>query len=186
MSKFDINNWTRLQEDTCAINTMDQSNKIMSERPFQPYLSNVDPSRDKYLDSFDQPGVFQTGNYSGLPSHVDDGSALRLGKYGEILTHDRTKRQNPESNRFNPPNKSSHTMALNPDVMSKLYSGEITKDRTSLRGKEIDRFVPLLPALEAQIQNPKNLVPTYWVHGGMDTRTVIRNIDYMKTCGLKR
>jgi hypothetical protein len=77
-------------------------------------------------------------------------------------------------------------MALNPDVMSKLYSGEITKDRTSIRGKEIDRFIPLIPALEEQVQNPKNLIPTYWVRGGMDTRAVIRNIDYMKTCGLTR
>lgn len=186
MSKFNINNLTNLQEDECAIRASNNENKIISERPFQSYLSNVDPSREKYLDSFDQPGVFQTGNYSGLPSHIDDSSALRLGKYGEILTHYRTRRQNKKSSRYNPPNKAVHTMALNPDTMSQLYSSEITRDKTSLRGKEIDRFVPLLPSLENQIQNPKNLVPTYWVHGGMDTRTVIRNIDYLKTCGLKR
>lgn len=185
MSTFNINNHTRLQDDICTIEMLNSDNKIISERPFQPYLSNVDPSRNKYFDSFEQPGVFQTGNYAGLPSHVDDSSALKLGKYGEILTHDRTKRQNPENNRVNPADKSAHTMALNPDVMSKLYNGEITKDKSSIRGKEIDRFVPLIPELEEQVQNPKNLIPTYWVRGGMDTKTVIRNMDYLQTCGLK-
>ena len=186
MSQFQINNHTALRDDRCAVEMLNSDNKVISERPFQPYLSNRDPSRDKYFDSLNQPGVFQTGNYSGLPSHIDDSSALRLGKYGQIITHDRTKHINPATTRVNPPNKASHTMALNPDVMSKLYSGEITKDRTSIRGKEIDRFIPLIPALEEQVQNPKNLIPTYWVRGGMDTRAVIRNIDYMKTCGLTR
>jgi len=186
MSEFNINSRTRLQEDKCAIDMLNEDNKIISERPFQPYLSNVDPSRDKYFDSFDQPGVFQTGNYTGLPSHIDDGSSIRQGKYGNILTHDRTKRVNKASDRFNPPFKGAQTMSLKPDVMSRLYSSELTKDKQTDRGKSIDRFVPLIPELEGQIQNPKNLVPTYWVRGGMDTKTVIRNIDYLKTCGLKR
>lgn len=186
MSHFNINNHTNLHDDKCSIEDLNKNNEFISNRPFQPYLSNVDPSRNKYFDSFEQPGVFQTGNYSGLPSHIDDSSALRLGKYGEILTHDRTKEPVKETSRFNPPDKSAHTMQLNPDAMSRLYSGEITKDKASLRGKEIDRFVPLLPELEEQIQNPKNLIPTYWVHGGMDTTTVVRNIDYLKQCGLRR
>ncbi len=186
MSNFDINNHTRLQEDKCAIEMLNADNKIISERPFQPYLSNVDPSRDKYFDSFDQPGIFQTGNYTGYPSHVDDGSALREGKFGNILTHDRTKRQNKESQRFNPPFKGAQTSTMNPDHMSQLLSGGLTRDKTSMRGKNIDRFIPLIPELEDQIQNPKNLIPTYWVRGGMDTKAVIRNIDYLKTCGLKR
>lgn len=185
MSNFNINNTTRLYDDKCSINMLNKENKIISNRPFQPYLSNVDPSRNKYFDSFDQPGVFQTGNYTGLPSHIDDSSAIRQGKYGGILTHDRTKSQS-KIERFNPPYKGPQTMVLDPDTMSKLYSGELTKDKKSLRGKEIDRFIPLIPELEDQVQNPKNLIPKYWVRGGMDTKTVIRNIDYLKTCGLKR
>jgi len=186
MAKLPIDNRTNLNNDACAVSNFNKNNETLSQHPFQPYLSNVNPSRDKYFDSFNQPGVFQTGNYAGLPSHIDDSSALRLGKYGEILTHDGTKRPIPASKRVNPPNKTAHTVALNPDVMSRLQTGELTKDKISLRGKEIDRFVPLLPELEEQVQNPKNLIPEYWVRGGMDTRAVIRNIDYLKTCGLKR
>ncbi len=187
MSKFDINNNSSLYNDKCAIEMLNRDNEITSSYNFQPYLTNIDPSRDKYFDSFNQPGVFQTGNYSGLPSHIDDDSAIRQGKYGNILTHDRTKRINlPKEQRFNPPFKGPQTMALDPDVMSKLYHGESTNDKTSLRGKNIDRFVPLIPELEGQIQNPKHIIPTFWVRGGVDTRTVIRNIDYLKTCGIKK
>jgi hypothetical protein len=185
-NRFNINNNTRLQDDRCAIEMLNADNQIINDRRFQPYLSNIDPSRNKYFDSFNQPGVFQTGNYAGLPSHIDDSSSMRLGKYGEIMTHDRTKRQNPETSRVNPANKSVQTMALNPDVMSRLYISEMTKDRASIRGREIDRFVPLIPELENEVQNPKHLIPTYWVRGGMDTKSVIRNIDYMKTCGLQK
>ena len=186
MLKFNINNNTNINSDKCSIQMLNEDNKIIGDRPFQPYLSDVDPSRNKYFDSFDQPGIFQTGNYSGLPSHIDDGSQIRQGKYGNIVTHDKTKRENQRSDRFNPPFKGAQTMALNPDVMSELYSGEYTIDRRSTRCKTIDRFVPLIPELENQIQNPKNLIPEYWVRGGMDTKTVIRNIDYLKSCGLKK
>jgi hypothetical protein len=186
MSKFNINNRTRLQEDKCAIEILNRDNEIISQRPFQSYLSNVDPSRDKYFDSFDQPGIFQTGNFSGYPSSIDNSSSLRKGKYGNIITNTGKKRENKESQRFNPPFKGPQTMELNTDVMSRLYSGELTKDKKSIRGKTIDRFIPLIPELEDQIQNPKNLIPKYWVRGGMDTKTVIRNIDYLKSCGLKR
>jgi len=190
MSKFNINNNTSLYNDPCAVDTLDKDNEILSKHAFPSYLSDIDPSRNKYFDSFDQPGVFQTGNFAGFPSHVNDASSIRQGKYGNIITHDRTKRQNPYSKRFNPPFKGPQTMALQPDVMSKLYSGQMTKDKASTRGrangKHVDPFTPLIPEIESQIQNPKHLVPEYWVHGGMDTRTVIRNVDYLKSCGLKR
>ncbi len=187
MSKFDINNSSRLYNDKCAVEMLNQDNETIGSYNFQPYLSNVDPSRDKYFDSLNQPGVFQTGNYTGLPSHIDDSSAIRQGKYGGIVTHDKTKRINKTSDqRLNPPYKGAQTMALDPDTMSQLYSGELTKDKISIRGKEINRFVPIVPSLQGHIQNPKNIIPTYWVRGGTDTRTVIRNIDYFKSCGIKK
>ena len=185
--KFDINNSTQLSDDACFRQLSDKDNQIIADRPFQPYLSDNDPTRHKYLDSFNQAGVFQTGNYAGLPNFIDNDSAVRQGRYGGILTHDQTKQTNPASTRFNPPFKGAQTMALDTDTMSRLYSGELTHDKAyPLREKVIDRFVPLIPEIESEIQNPNNLVPRYWVRGGMDTKTVVRNIDYLKTCGLKR
>lgn len=176
---------TRLQDDKCAINMINHDNIIISKYQLPSYMGNSDPSRHKFLDSIGTPGIFQTGNYAGYPSHIDIGSKIRNGNSGNIITHTGA-RQNLKGEYMGPPDKEAKTMALNPDDMSKLLSGDLTKDKMSIRGKEIDRFVPLIPQLEGQIQNPKNLIPKYWVRGGMDTRVVIRNADYLKMCGLKR
>lgn len=186
MTDFIINRNTRLNDDLCAIRMLNKVNKMSSQYYHPPYLENIDPSRGKYFDSVQQPGVFQTGNFAGFPSHIDDGSKIRNGKMGNIVTHDKTKRVFKIETYLAPPYMGPKTIALEPDVMSKLYLGELTHDKESLRGKNIDRFVPLLPEIESQIQNPKHLIPKYWVRGGMDTRVVIRNIDYLKTCGLKK
>ena len=77
------------------------------------------------------------------------------------------------------------TCTLFPNVESKLKFSEITtvpKSINSLSGITIDRFIPLIPCIEDNIQDTKHLVPTHWVRGGADTRAVIRNIDYRKQC----
>ena len=46
-------------------------------------------------------------------------------------------------------------------------------------------FIPLVPHLAENVQNVDHIIPTYWVRGGMSTRTIVRNIDYLKSCGIK-
>ena len=64
--------------------------------------------------------------------------------------------------------------------------GKLTKNlkRNMDLAVSIDRFVPMVSCLK-NIQDPRNLIPEYWVRGGMDTRTIVRNINYMKSCGMK-
>lgn len=186
--KFNINNSTRLDYDECAIKNLENNNQKINDYTFDGHLPNFNAaSRENYFDSFNQPGVYQSNNYAGYSSSINIGSNIKDGSSGNIITHDKSKRQLDSADHLNPPFKGpNQTMALDPDTMSKLYSGELTRDKTSMRGKELDRFTPLLPEIETQIQNPKNLIPTYWVRGGMDTKVVVRNIDYLKTCGLKK
>ena len=76
-----------------------------------------------------------------------------------------------------------------PDLKSRLIVGEDTSQSracNTLSGISIDRFTPLVPCLEENVQNTKHIVPEYWVRGGMSTRNIIRNIDYMRTCGFKK
>ena len=183
--KFNINNATNINNDKCAIEILNEDNVMINNYLLRnPSVSNE--GRGEYFDSFEQPCVFQTGNYGGFSSNIDNGSSIRQGKYGNILTHDGTKRVNPYDYRMNPPFKGAQTRAADTDVMSRLYNSEITHDKVPRRGVSIDRFDPLLPEVKKQIQNPKHLIPTFWVRGGMDTKTVIRNIDYLKTCGLSK
>lgn len=80
---------------------------------------------------------------------------------------------------------SGNTCILDADTESRLKYGRDTfvpKSIDPLSGVTINRFVPLIPCIQSNVQNPQNLVPTHWVRGGADTRAVIRNIDYRKQC----
>ena len=39
---------------------------------------------------------------------------------------------------------------------------------------------------EENVQNIDHIIPTFWVRGGMSSRSVIRNVDYLKSCGFKK
>lgn len=184
MGTFEINELDRLRDDCCYLKRRHQNNQTMYRYTSPSYLSWADPSRNKYFDSVQQPGVFQTGNFSGYPSHICDSSAIKNGKTGNILTHGKTKRVFDTEDYFLPPYMGNSLQDANSLARNKF--GLLSHYKGTTRGITIDRFVPLLPEIRAEIQNPRHLVPEYWVHGGMDTRTVIRNIDYLKTCGLRK
>ena len=80
---------------------------------------------------------------------------------------------------------------LDVDIESKLLPGNKTdskKSVTNLSGINMyDRHVtPLIPKLQNQVQNPEHLIQEVvnkeWVHGGMPTRQIMRNIDYINKC----
>lgn len=180
---FKINEYTNLKQDPCYINQSYFSREIEANYNFPKYLSDIG-SRDKYFDSVNQPGLFQTGNYSGYPNNINNSSYIRNGKIGNIYTHGKGKIQ-LNTNFLNPPYMANRLDPKYIDNVSKIESGEI-RNSGLLREREINTFVPLLDDIRVQIQNPKNLIPEYWVRGGMDTKAVIRNIDYLKSCGIKQ
>ena len=75
------------------------------------------------------------------------------------------------------------------DVNSKLNFGEDTrvkKSNNNVAAYSADNFIPLVPHIAANIQNPKHIIPEFWVRGGMSSRVVTNNIDYLKSCGVKK
>lgn len=71
-----------------------------------------------------------------------------------------------------------------------LLPGESTLQKrpsNNLSGVYIDQFVPLVPFLEENIQNPIHLITedndAKWIRGGQPSRQIIRNQDYLKKCG---
>jgi hypothetical protein len=77
----------------------------------------------------------------------------------------------------------------NTDLSSRLIYAEDTRVKKSsngLSGVSIDNFIPLVPSIADNIQDPKHIIPEYWIRGGMSIRTVVRNVDYMKSCGLRK
>lgn len=71
-----------------------------------------------------------------------------------------------------------------------LRNGEDTfqhKPCNSLAGVTIDNFfTPMVPNLRREVQDPKHIIPEdsmkCWVRGGLPSRQIVKNMDYMKRC----
>ena len=75
------------------------------------------------------------------------------------------------------------------DVNSRLNFGEDTRSAKSnniTSSYSADNFIPLVPHLAENVQNTEHIIPKYWVRGGMSTRVVTSNIDYLKSCGFRK
>ena len=83
--------------------------------------------------------------------------------------------------------------SYNVDVESVIQNSNLTKvDRPCnvLSGVTIENLQPndwpLRPELSQEIQNTKNLIPedsmTSWVRGGLPSRQIARNVDYINRC----
>jgi hypothetical protein len=75
---------------------------------------------------------------------------------------------------------------------SVLLTGEDTSQKkqcNTLSGIFIDRFVPMVPCLAQNVQNPEHLVQEVaskdWIRGGIPSRDIVRNTDFLLKCGYK-
>ena len=62
----------------------------------------------------------------------------------------------------------------------------IRRPCNTLSGITIDRFIPQIPQLKKNIQNPMHLIQevnnTNWVRGGQPSRQYIKNKEYLNKC----
>ena len=78
----------------------------------------------------------------------------------------------------------------NPVIEPVLRNSEDTsqhKPCNTLAGVTIDNyFTPMVPCLKREIQDTKHIIPEdsmkCWVRGGLPSRQIIKNMDYMKRC----
>ena len=69
---------------------------------------------------------------------------------------------------------------------SEVRLGEVTFDRAdALSGISIDRFAPLLPAKQREVQDPRTIVSD-GVRGGQNTRDITRTVAYVAADGYRR
>ena len=188
---LDVNNLTRLNNDYCEKESKVRNNRKISNYTFDNSYTSQCRNRKNYLDSVNELGLYQSTNWDGRGVYIDKNSKLRNGISGNIITSEKskdTKLLNARSIATTPFKGAGYSTLKNPDIKSELIIGKLTrksKSNMDLAGVSIDRFIPMVSCLKKNIQNPKNLIPEYWVRGGMDTRTIVRNINYMKSCGMK-
>lgn len=151
----------------------------------------IDNNRVNYLNSMNEVGNYPVGDFNGFPKAVNKESNLRNGVSGNSLTTDKEKTSKLLNARpFNVGYMGAgQTYVKDVTLNSQIVQGvdtRVKKSSDSLSGVSMDRFIPLVPCLEKNVQDTKHIIPEYWVRGGMSTRGLIQNIDYYKMCGIKR
>ena len=139
-----------------------------------------------------QPGIHLKGGVGWIAEKgclVDNDTKLRQDV--SKLTNKNDINQIVERLFITTPNlKKGH---YNVDVETVLINSDSTSDQKpcdSLAGVTIGNyFTPMIQKLSEEVQNTDNIVPEDsqkdWVRGGLPTRQMIRNSDYLRRCQQK-
>ncbi len=186
MSTFVINQNTKQKYDTNSYDTDKMGNNLMFEYNFLPSVMGNQDSRSSYLNSTKTNGILQDNNRDILGKNIQENTIIRNG----MLQPKMSKRELDTRLFPGAPLMSNGQSTLkNPDLSSRLLFGEdtrVSKSNNPTSSYSADNFIPMVPSLAENIQNPDHIIPTYWIRGGMSSRSVIRNIDYLKACGIKK
>ena len=168
----------------------EQWSKDLQSKNYSNYVTsrpiNSNNGRNCYLSSLNHLGMY-TNNKSSYGNYIDTESKLKSSK----ITNEKEKNKKLLNSRPFPTIPfmgAGETHIVNPDLYSKLVSGtdtRVKKAGDSLAGVSIDRFIPLVPCLADNVQNPVHIIPEYWVRGGESSRADLQNCDYFSMCGFE-
>lgn len=179
-----INENTNIQNDKCVYRSHNINNEKIFNYNFLPAISKEN-RRDQYIDASKIVGVLQDTSYDVDGKNINNSTKLRNGKY---YKKDKKELDTPIFPGV-PLISVGQSVLKNPDLSSRLKYGEDTrtsKSENALSSYSANNFIPLVPSLAENVQNIDHIIPTYWIRGGMSSRSVVRNIDYMKSCGFRR
>jgi len=184
---LNIQNQSSLFYDRCSTDFKDITNQRLYSFTLEPSIHQNQRfgSREQYVNNTRVKGTLESQNSDVSGKYIQMNTSLRNG----IMTHDGHRHQ-LDTRLFpgSPYLAQGQSILKNPDLSSRLLYGQEThskKSDGSLSGVSIDNFIHLIPCIQQNVQNTKHIIPEYWVRGGMSTRAVVRNIDYLKSCGKK-
>lgn len=186
-----LNQESDFRNDSCYKTYQEKNNNKMFNLQLFPNInSKIDQhpnSRDEYIESTNILGVLQSTNYDTSGRNINMSTQIRNGANS---SNNLPPRKELDTRLFpgTPLVARGQSVLKNTDLSSRLIYSEDTRTKKSnnvAAAYSADNFIPMVPCLAENVQNTEHIIPTYWVRGGMSTRTVIRNIDYLKSCGLK-
>jgi hypothetical protein len=185
-TNFVINQNTKQKYDTNSYDTDRLGNDLVFNYNFMPSVMVNQDSRSSYLNSTQTAGILQNNNYDIQGKNIQENTNIRNG-----LLQPKISKKELDTRLFPgaPLMSNGQSVLKNPDLSSRLLFGEdtrVSKSNNPSSSYSADNFIPMVPALAENIQNTDHIIPTYWVRGGMSSRSVIRNIDYLKACGIKK
>lgn len=185
-TNFIINQNTNIKSEQCVYTYQDKTNETMFNYSFLPSVAPNNNTRNSYIDSIKTLGILQNTNYDINGENINDSTLLRNGALqNELSKRELDTRLFPGA----PLMTIGQSELKNTDLSSRLKLGEETrtsKSANSTSSYSANNFIPLVPSIAENIQNVDHIIPTFWVRGGMSSRAVIRNADYIKSCGLNK
>lgn len=189
--KFNLYTQSRLGNDKCEIT----NDTLQSEFPGKYIVSNYHScycgAPNVSNIAYSQPNIYYRdgfGHSSLNGCNIDKDSFMRNGS---ILTHGPSPQQ-----LFTRPYLTVPYMGRgvgNSCTESELITGDQTNSKRACNTlAEItinNNFIPLVPCLGNNVQNPRHLIPEVvkegWIRGGVPSRQIVKNIDYGQKCGQK-
>jgi hypothetical protein len=181
VSNYTFDKLSRIGDDSCCIDQNTIQNIAQNNYLLQNYFAS-DCSMKKPIElAVSQPGIFYRGGFnSGAGGcNIDDSSNLQIGS---IQTHPRC-----HVDLFQRPFATVPYLgrgAVNPVVESDILQGELGINRQSVNFTNEANyssrvFVPLLPEVQRQINNPARSIEDSashgWVRGGIPCRDLTRD-----------
>lgn len=184
MQLFDIDG--NIRNDGCAQTAKDFGNASISDYTlWNTYMMQCDAKGEKHLEDFSTGHVnlhYRNGYGYTTACEVDVDTEVRLN--GKI-THEKPKTQLFTRPFVAVPDLSRGVLV--PGVESRLQQGDDTtqvRECFRLTEYDYDRFVPLIPCLADNVQNPKHIIMP-WTQGGDNSRAIMRKSETLKACGFK-
>ena len=136
-----------------------------------------------------QPGIHLNGGFGWIAEKgclVDTDTNLRQSK--DQLTNQRDINQIVERLFITTPDLKRGPYDV--DVESVLINSDASSDQkpcNSLAGVSLGNyFTPMIPKLSQEVQDTEHIIPedslNEWVRGGLPTRQMVRNADYLRRC----
>jgi hypothetical protein len=180
---FNINDNTRNTNNNCNNCSNGNMNETIHNHFFQPNVLNNTNSDATHLRIH---GLNNQTDFDKKGKLIDTSTNLRNSIEN---TNEKKKELNTRIFPGAPYMGRGQGILENTDINSRLNFGEDTRTSKSnniTSSYSANNFIPLVPQIAENIQNPEHIIPTYWVRGGMSTRTVLNNIDYLKSCGFRK
>lgn len=177
-SEFRINHFTRVGDDACSYN----NDYRESVGPGRYTGLNLVPERTKVLpQALANPTVIAAEGFGFDQKEIDSDSVLRNNPTLEgrsrcpLRIQSRPFTTVPFMGRGRGNHELESKLQQSEFVRTGRECGTVTE--TFFSGQ----FVPLIPHLESNVQNPKNLIPEIaangWLRGGIPSRQYVRDLN---------
>ena len=173
-----FNNVSRIGSDNCDLTNRSIQNTKASNYVLENY-SSYSPVTGALNLAMSQPNIFLNGSPCGgiNGNIIDDNSTLKISQIS------RTRERSGEQERLFLTVPYLGKGQSNVDVESRMINGDLNNNRKSQDpNSEVSHinysYYPLLPSIEATINNPANLVEgaaaAGWIRGGVPSRILNR------------